>query len=95
VVERSAVNLFQEHFRSSAFSLRDSLKMRCSEGKHRSKRAILHACHVSPKSNDPVSDASDNDFREREPYTHAHTHARCVSFVYSAWREAGGAALGL
>ena len=35
------------------------------------------------------------DFREREPYTHAHTHARCVSFVYSAWREAGGAALGL
>ena len=48
VVERSAVNPFQEHFRASAFSPRDSLETRFLEGKHRSKHAISQHLMLSP-----------------------------------------------
>jgi hypothetical protein len=97
VVERLVYTHFQEHFRSSAFSLRDSLKMRLSEEKHRSKRAIPHASHVITKSNDQYHTRVTMTF-EREPATaraFTRARARCVSFVYSAWPEVGGAALGL
>ena len=46
VVERSAVNFFQEHFRLFAFSLRESIKTRFLEGKQQSKPAIPTTSHI-------------------------------------------------
>src|SRR5205823_12604170 len=68
-------------------------KMRLSEGKYRSKRAIPHASHVITKSNTRVT----MTFERERATARAFTRARvgCVSFVYSAWPEVGGATLGL
>jgi hypothetical protein len=96
VVERLVYTHLQEHFRASAFSLRESLKMRLSEGKHRSKRAIPHASHVITKSNDQYHTRVTMTFeRERAPL-HAHARAmRDVSALSTQVAKVREAALGL
>src|SRR5207247_5043445 len=73
--------------------------MRFSEGKHRSKRAIPHASHAISKSSEQYHTGVTMTFVSESAslytLTRTRAHARCVNFVYSAWPEVGGAALGL
>jgi len=88
VVERLVYTQFQELFLPSAFSLRDSLKMRFSEGKQRSKRAIPHASHAIPKLNDQYQMWVTMTFgSEREPL---YAHARAMRHRCCSRRDAAG-----